>query len=156
MTSLQAHIIDQFEYTLWAARLHAKAIQSSGLENNERMLWLFNHIHNARVFWLKRLITENPTFETTTLSIPELIDQMAISIQNWINYIASISEEQLYEVKTFQRKDGGSINVDVLSIAIQNVSHATHHFGEFIPIMRQAGATPLQTDYVYYRFTGKQ
>ena len=156
MTNLQAHLIDQLNYSQWAAERFVQSLDGSDIQTNERVLWLFNHAHTARTFWLERLKKQSAVFTETTLSIKEVIAEMAVVTQNWIEFIGQLSDEQLLEIRSFIRPNGMQMDYQVLAVATQIINHNTHHFGELIPIMRSVGITPLQTDYIYYYFNRKK
>jgi uncharacterized damage-inducible protein DinB len=81
---------------------------------------------------------------------PEELDARWIeSVDKWISFLESRSEESLEERVVFSRpKDGKQYTAMIRDVILQINYHSIHHRAQINRIIRQQGLKPPVTDYI--------
>lgn len=150
----------QFEYSKHASRLLLETcakLTTQELELDRKsshggILGTLQHIFYADRVWLSRFRgapvafrneDENPSLAELTQSWPPILD-------GFKDYILSTGQPTLEEDFTYTNLAGKKITIVRYQALLHVVNHSTHHRGQVVTMLRQAGHTPPVTDLLYY------
>jgi uncharacterized damage-inducible protein DinB len=122
------------------------------LTNPEESIKLFSHLINSQYKWMAR-ITQDPKAKTMSWWDPvydfeRLEQEWTKSLDLWIKYIASKTEEELLAETTFIGFDDLIWAATPKDIALQLNYHSIHHRAQIQTIIRQQGMEPDFVDYI--------
>ena len=150
----------QFDYSQHAVKLLLEACaeltpQELELDRNSShggILETLQHIFYADRVWLSRFRGapvafrnegENPSLADLAQSWPPIMD-------GFKNYIQSTGQPTILEEFTYTNPAGKKITIVRYQALLHVVNHSTHHRGQIVTMLRQAGHTPPVTDLLYY------
>ena len=147
---MKEYLIETFKYNDFANKLVLKKIKE--LPDKAEAIRFFSHLINSQNKWLKRieLYPEAPKMDwwEPIYELEELEPNWNESLQRWIDYLDSISEEQVYEEKKFVGYDGAHWSCALKDIALQLNYHSIHHRAQIQTIIRKQGLEPDFVDYI--------
>jgi uncharacterized damage-inducible protein DinB len=82
----------------------------------------------------------------------ELENKWTDSLEKWLSYIGSKTEEELMTEISFIGFDGTPFAATPADIALQLNYHSIHHRAQMQTIIRQLGLTPDFVDYIGTRY----
>jgi len=135
------------------ASLEGVAPERRGPGAYAQALSLFAHIAAARRLWLFRLghAAEPPTeFFPTGLTLEQLRNAITVMEAAWSDVLAGMDEGELDRVFEYQSLDGPRFRNTIEDILTQLFGHSLYHRGQIALLMRQVGAPPAETDYVFW------
>ena len=115
----------------------------------DKPIRLFNHILNAQQIWNGR-ITANITL-SDTWAIRELKTLPSIDRSNYDITLRIIEEYDLNQMLPYTNTQGQTFNNTIRDILFQVINHSTYHRGQIAADFKQAGITPLATDYILFK-----
>jgi uncharacterized damage-inducible protein DinB len=147
---LKQYLIDAFNYNDYANKLVLKKIKE--LPDKTEAIRFFSHLINSQNKWLKRIevYPADPKMDwwEPVYQLEELESKWNESLQQWIVYLRSISEGELYEEKQFVGYDGAHWSCPLKDIALQLNYHSIHHRAQIQTIIRKQGLEPDFVDYI--------
>jgi uncharacterized damage-inducible protein DinB len=147
---LRQYLIDTFQYNDYANKLVLKKIKE--LPDKEEAIRFFSHLINSQNKWLKRIqvYPQDPKMDwwEPVYELEELESKWNESLQQWLDFINSILEDDLYSEKNFVGYDGAHWSVPLKDIALQLNYHSIHHRAQIQTIIRQQGFEPDFVDYI--------
>ena len=147
---LKKYLIDTFMYNDYANKLVLYKIKQ--LPDKKDAIRFFSHLINSQNKWLKRIevYPQDPGMDwwEPVYELAELELKWNESLQRWINYLDSVSEEELHSEKKFIGYDGAYWSVPLKDIALQLNYHSIHHRAQIQTIIRQQGLEPDFVDYI--------
>ncbi len=112
----------------------------------------FSHLVNSQDKWLKRieLYPEAPQMDwwEPVYELDELEEVWNKSLQSWIRFIETKTEEELAGEVRFVGYDGAHWSVPLKDIALQLNYHSIHHRAQVQTLIRQQGLEPDFVDYI--------
>jgi uncharacterized damage-inducible protein DinB len=91
----------------------------------------FSHLVNCQYKWMARIKQDEHAFSMSwwdpVYTLDELADQWKKSLDLWLQYIDSTSEEEMSKEVTFIGFDGGLFAATPMDIALQLNYHSIHH-----------------------------
>jgi len=110
------------------------------------------HMYGADFIWLRRLRGIPVTRADVTMpeTLGELEKQWLKLVAEWRSWGASIPEGGWNARLDYTMFDGSRRSNPVWQIVLHVVNHGTLHGGQVVAMLRQAGATPPQTDLIYF------
>ena len=114
------------------------------------------HVYGGEEVWLRRLMGEE-SFQLAQVAHPagmkELAESWPALHQRWRDFAASRTTEEDWEKMAPHRNSRGErFEMPVWQIVMHVANHGTHHRGQVIKQMRDAGHTPPPTDLIlFYR-----
>lgn len=147
---MKEYLIETFKYNdATNKRLLGKI---KALSNQDESIRLFSHLINCQYKWMAR-VTQDPN--ATTMSwwdpvydIEKLEQEWSKSLELWMKYIASKTDEELLIETTFVGADNSVWAVTPQDIALQLNYHSIHHRAQLQTIIRQQGIEPDFVDYI--------
>jgi len=122
------------------------------LPDQQESLRYLSHLVNSQDKWMVRLIN-NPASATMSwwdplYSLDELKQEWKRSVNAWIDFLNSKTEEQLYESPVYTGADGGMWTSKLKDIALQLNYHSIHHRAQIQSLIRKQGFEPKFVDYI--------
>ncbi|HEY1870302.1 MAG TPA: DinB family protein [Chitinophagaceae bacterium] len=147
---LNEYLIETFKYNDSTNKKLLGKIKM--LTNPEESIKLFSHLINSQYKWMAR-ITQDPGAKTMSWWDPvydfdKLEEEWIKSLDLWIKYIDSMTEEELSVEKTFTGFDGTIWAATPKDIALQLNYHSIHHRAQIQTLIRQQGIEPDFVDYI--------
>jgi len=147
---LKEYLIDTFLFNDRSNKMVLEKIKQ--LPDKTEAIRFFSHLINSQNKWLKRIevYTQDPKMDwwDPTYTLEELESKWNESLQRWINFLNSLSENDLYEEKKFIGYDGAHWSVPLKDIALQLNYHSIHHRAQIQTIVRKQGLEPDFVDYI--------
>ena len=122
------------------------------LNDKKECVKLFSHLINCQYKWMARIM-KDPNAKIMSWWDPvydyeKLYEEWSKSLDLWISYIASKTDEELSTETTFIGFDGGTWAATPKDIALQLNYHSIHHRAQIQTIIRQQGIEPEFVDYI--------
>jgi uncharacterized damage-inducible protein DinB len=147
---LRQYLIDTFNYNDYANKLVLEKIKQ--LPDKTEAIGFFSHLINSQNKWLKRIqvYPADPKMDwwEPVYELEELEAKWKESLKQWIDYLNSIPEKELYEEKKFVGYDGAHWSCPLKDIALQLNYHSIHHRAQIQTIVRKQGLQPDFVDYI--------
>lgn len=148
-----------FEYEKDA---HAKTISSlktvpeEGRKTKEfqKAVDLFAHIVGARILWLYRfgfLKDKTENLFPTNVKIEELSLMVDKMYSVWDDYFNKLDEKEFNRIFEYKSTENLWYTNKIEEIITQLFGHSWYHRGQIAMLVRIAGGTPAETDYVYWK-----
>jgi len=122
------------------------------LNDKKECVKLFSHLINCQYKWMARIM-KDPNAKIMSWWDPvydyeKLYEEWSKSLDLWISYIASKTDEELSTETTFIGFDGGTWAATPKDIALQLNYHSIHHRAQIQTIIREQGIEPEFVDYI--------
>lgn len=122
------------------------------LNDKKECVKLFSHLINCQYKWMARII-KDPNANIMSWWDPvydyeRLHEEWSKSLDLWISYIDSKTEEELSAETTFIGFDGATWAATPKDIALQLNYHSIHHRAQIQTMIRQQGIEPAFVDYI--------
>jgi uncharacterized damage-inducible protein DinB len=155
---MKEYLIETFNYNDYANK---KVLEKIGkLPDKNEAIRFFSHLINSQNKWLKRIKSypQDPKMDwwEPEYSFEELGSKWHKSLKDWLDFIKSFGENELYEEKKFIGFDGAHWSAPLKDIALQLNYHSIHHRAQIQSIIRKQGLEPDFVDYIgtkYKRLT---
>lgn len=122
------------------------------LPDKEECIKFFSHLINSQNKWLQRILVfpADPQMDwwKPVYQLEDLEKEWYDSVNAWINFIESKTEEQIMQDVTFKGHDGGTWTCALMDIALQLNYHSIHHRAQMQLFIRQQGTKPDFIDYI--------
>lgn len=109
---------------------------------------LFSHILNAHQIWNARING------TPTLGVKEVHTYEKCRDLDLVNYKTTreiLAESDLEAPVIYQNSKGKEFKNSIRDILFHVSNHTTHHRGQIVLEIRNAGFEPVVTDYIFYK-----
>lgn len=122
------------------------------LNDRKECVKLFSHLINCQYKWMARIM-KDPNANIMSWWDPvydyeRLHEEWSKSLDLWISYIDSKTEEELLAETTFIGFDGATWAATPKDIALQLNYHSIHHRAQIQTMIRQQGIEPAFVDYI--------
>ncbi|HET7116742.1 MAG TPA: DinB family protein, partial [Hanamia sp.] len=122
------------------------------LDDKGESIRLFSHLINSQYKWMARIVQDqnakNMSWWEPVYDFEKLEQEWTKSLDLWLNYIATKTEEELSTETTFIGSDNGTWAATPKDIALQLNYHSIHHRAQIQTIIRQQGFEPDFVDYI--------
>lgn len=148
MTALAASLVNLIAYGDWVLLRHATLLAELGIHADDRVVWIVNHVVNARSVWLGRVAGHDvpaALFHHRQSLDEALVTQVADSAA-WQALLRD--EADLGRAVDYTNFQGQPFSQPLHDIVHHVVNHTTHHCQELCVIERQHGGRPPVTDYI--------
>ena len=147
---MKQYLTDTFRYNDWANREILKSIQSA--PEKQELIRFFSHLINSQKKWMARILEFPHSTEMSwwdpAYPLEQLEEEWAKSLQAWIQFLESKTEEQISEYVFYAGYDGGKWTTKLQDIALQLNYHSIHHRAQIQTILRTQGIEPQFVDYI--------
>ena len=147
---MKDYLIETFNYN---DATNKKLLDKINLLNDKKeSVKLFSHLINCQYKWMARIM-KDPKAKLMSWWEPiydfdKLYEEWTKSLDLWISYIASKTDEELSTETTFIGFDGGTWAATPKDIALQLNYHSIHHRAQIQTIIREQGIEPEFVDYI--------
>lgn len=151
---MKQYILETFRFNDEMNKQMLKKIKE--LSDKEESIKYFSHLINSQIKWLAR-IKEFPADPKLDWWLPvypeqELEERWNKSLQDWLDFLNSKSEDDLNKVTDFIGFDGTHFVCQLKDIALQLNYHSIHHRAQMQLIIRKQGIEPDFIDYIGTKF----
>jgi uncharacterized damage-inducible protein DinB len=147
---MKNYLKETFEYNSITNKKLLKKIAL--LPHREESIKLFSHLINCQYKWLARILKdagyENMSWWDPVYDFDKLEEEWTKSLNIWIAYIDSVTEQELATETTFTGYDGSLWAATPKDIALQLNYHSIHHRAQIQTLIRQQGIEPDFVDYI--------
>ena len=125
--------------------------QCSGLDQvPDNCIRLFSHILNAHHIWNQRIL-ESPT-EFGVWDLHEVDTWEDIHYENQRTSFEIVSSTDTFDKRVeYTNSTGKNFSNKLEDILFHIINHSTHHRGQIMMELRNAGIVPEPLDYVHYK-----
>jgi uncharacterized damage-inducible protein DinB len=147
---MRDYLLDTFRYNDSTNRKLLKKINL--LPEKTPSTRYFSHLINSQYKWMAR-INQDPMAPEMSWWDPvypfdHLEEEWQKSLEPWINYIQSMTDEELNTEVSFTGFDGDRWAATPLDIALQLNYHSIHHRAQIQTLIREQGIEPDFVDYI--------
>jgi uncharacterized damage-inducible protein DinB len=155
-------------YMSWANELvldAAKALSQVEYEKDRQsshggIKTTLNHMYVADALWFSR-VTGEPFAKISDIpkpsSLAELEEEWTTLMERWIRWAGHLESSNYGMEIGYTNTEGVAYRTPLWQVVLHLVNHSTHHRGQVVSMMRQAGSKPPGTDLImYYRSLEKQ
>jgi uncharacterized damage-inducible protein DinB len=111
------------------------------------------HVAWAEWVWLRRWLGESPRTRWDEAEFPTLEALRArwseVEREQWA-FVAGLGADALDEVIAYVNARGEEWRYPLWQMLLHVVNHGTYHRGQTVTLLRQLGAQPPLTDFLYY------
>lgn len=146
-----AHERDAFARTLAALETVPEAARDSA--DYRKAVDLLAHLAVARAVWLERLGVGAPAGRVLFPEGTPLADVVArweAATSAWDAYLAGLADADLDRVVEYAALDGQRFRNTLDDILTQLDGHAPYHRGQVAMLIKRAGGTPTNTDFILW------
>lgn len=126
------------------------------LPDKEEAVKLFSHLINSQHKWMARILhhpeAQQLSWWDPLYALEQLENEWTKSLNLWLDYIKSKTEEVLATEVEFTGFDGGKWAASPKDIALQLNYHSIHHRAQIQTIIRRQGLEPDFLDYIGTRY----
>ncbi len=144
------HLVELFEFNDKTNKQLFKKIGS--LTDQTESIRLTSHLINCQYKWMTRIVDSERAVEMSWWEPLYTIDQFETewikSIQPWLDFIRSQTDEELSTERIFIGMDGGNWAATPRDIALQLNFHSIHHRAQIQAIIRSQGVEPDFVDFI--------
>ncbi len=111
------------------------------------------HVQAARLMWLHRLgaCAEGPeSLFPEGASLGDLAAMTAGAERNWVAYLGSLTEADVLADVEWIGVEDKRYRHPLIDLLTQLFGHAWYHRGQIATLVKEAGGTPVNTDFVYW------
>jgi uncharacterized damage-inducible protein DinB len=114
---------------------------------------LLAHLVAARRMWLFRLGVdphEPKEFFPQGMTLEQLEQGLEEMSRLWSDYLAKLTDADLARPFEYKSYDAGRMRNTIEEVLTQLFGHSNYHRGQIAQLLRQMGAEPAVTDYIYW------
>ena len=114
---------------------------------------MLSHVIGARLFWLFRLghgTQPVAGFFPQAGTLDQLEERMKSMHAAWSAYLADVTDADLARAFEYEDSEGGEFRTTLEDALTQLYGHSLHHLGQMAMLLRQAGAEPPETDFIFW------
>ena len=147
---MNAHFTRLFTYNDWANKLVLDTLESIDTwppMTAERM----SHILVAQELWHARIAGgDQPTDLFPAYTLEEMRALNSASTKKWLSLTSEMLPEDRWKPVAYRTTSGAAFESILIDILTQVINHATHHRGQVIAALRDAGHEPPKTDFIFF------
>lgn len=137
-----------FDYNQWANREALKGLRTVGAAP-ERSRKFIAHIIAAEWLWLRRLKTGKQMSVWPELTLEECEGEFKELESAWRGYLKGLGSNDLGQEIAYTNTIGERWKSVVADVLTHAAMHSAYHRGQIASDMRQAGNTPVLTDFIH-------
>lgn len=142
-----------FEYDRWANTRMFEAVDALTEEQFTHVRDTLAHIIGVEWIWFQRCNGMNPSSAPEWMSNPtrdKLRAQLQSIEREWQQFVDSLRDDDLTRVVGYVRLEGQPGSRKLVHLLQHVINHSTYHRGQVATRIRQAGGTPIETDFLHF------
>lgn len=142
-----------FEYDRWANARMFEAVDALTDDQFASVRETLAHIIGVEWIWFQRCRGVNPQSAPDWMENPTrdgLRRQLRTIERDWEESVAALHDDDLPRVIEYIRLAGEPGSRKLVHLLQHVVNHSTYHRGQVAARIRQAGGTPLETDFLHF------
>ena len=147
---MKAYLIETFKYNNMMNKKVLEKIRK--LPDKSECIRFFSHLINSQKKWLARILQypKDPGLDwwKPEYALENLESEWDTSLKDWLDFIKSKKEVQLFEEVKFIGFDRGHWTVPLKDIPLQLNYHSIHHRAQIQLLIRKQGLEPDFVDYI--------
>jgi len=147
---MKNYLIETFAFNDGANKNMLKKIRQ--LPDKERCIKFFSHLINSQKKWMARILRQNNAPQMSwwdpVYPLEHLEEKWNESLQIWMDFLQSKTDEQIFKEVEFIGYDGGRWKAKIIDIALQLNYHSIHHRAQMQMVIREQGMEPDFIDYI--------
>ena len=134
------------------ASLRAVSAELRGHPEYAKAVSLLAHLVAARRLWLYRLGVDahQPTTFFPQVPLDELEGGLSEMHRLWAAYLAKLTDADIARSFEYTSSDAGRMRNTLEDVLAQLSTHSAYHRGQIAMLLRQMGAEPATTDFIYW------
>ena len=144
------YLVDTFLFNDQANKKMLEKIRQ--LPDQKECIRYFSHLINSQNKWLKRIqvYPQNPDMDwwEPVYEPAQLLPEWEKSLQAWVLFLESKTEEELEAEVKFVGFDGAHWSAALKDIGLQLNYHSIHHRAQMQMVIRDQGIEPDFIDYI--------
>ncbi|HVO75696.1 MAG TPA: DinB family protein [Ignavibacteriaceae bacterium] len=147
---MKAYLIETFKFN---SQMNKKVLEKiRELPDKSECIKFFSHLINSQKKWLARIVQypKDPGLDwwKPEYVLDDLESEWDKSLSEWLEFIKSKKEVQLFEEVKFIGYDRGQWTSPLKDIALQLNYHSIHHRAQIQMLIRKQGFEPDFVDYI--------
>ena len=147
---MKQYLVDTFHFNDKTNRKLLRKIAE--LPDKSEAIKLFSHLINSQYKWMARIMHDPKTPDMSwwdpVYAEEDLEREWTKSLNLWLDFLNSKTEEEIDTEETFIGYDGGAWAATPKDIALQLNYHSIHHRAQIQTIIRKQGLEPDFVDYI--------
>ncbi|HEX3534933.1 MAG TPA: DinB family protein [Gemmatimonadaceae bacterium] len=142
-----------FEYDRWANARMFEAVDALTDDQLASVRETLAHIVGVEWIWFQRCNGVNPSSAPEWMSNPTrdaLRTELRAIERQWQQYVDALHDADLARVVDYVRLEGQTGSRKLVHLLQHVVNHSTYHRGQVATRIRQAGGTPIETDFMHF------
>ena len=142
-----------FEYDRWANARMFEAVDALTGEQFATVRETLAHIVGVEWIWFQRCNGVNPTSTPAWMENPTrdiLHAELRTIERDWASYVSALRDDDLQRVIEYVRLAGEPGSRKLVHLLQHVINHSTYHRGQVATRMREAGGTPIATDFLIF------
>ncbi len=135
------------------ASLRAVSEEGRAAEGFQKAVDLLLHLVDARRLWLYRfgVAKEGPAgLFSKNVALSDVEARLEAMQSEWSAYLGALTDAELAKTFEYQSLDGPRYRNTIGDILTQLFGHSWYHRGQIALLLRTIGATPAETDFVFW------
>lgn len=158
-SSLSHHLVSLFAYDLWANRALADALGGAAHPAGappfdpapvEEAARLFAHLTRASEVWLGRAEGTDAARLPVWPADVDVAASLERAAAGWRAHLHAADDGELGRAVAYTNSRGERFETGLTAIAAHVVNHGTHHRGQAVRLLREAGLEPPVLDLIAY------
>ena len=147
---MKQYLLETFTFNDYANKLVLEKIRQ--LPDKEECVKFLSHLTNSQYKWMARIV-QNPdapqmSWWDPVYILEDIEKEWNKSLQLWIEFLESKTENELFAEVQFTGFDGGRWTAKLKDIALQLNYHSIHHRAQIQSLIRKQGLEPDFVDYI--------
>ena len=147
---MKTYLIETFRFNDEANRKVLNKVKE--LPDKTESVKFFSHLVNSQKKWLARILQypQDPKMSwwDPVYKFEDIENEWNVSLNAWIEFLETKSENELFEDVKFIGFDGGHWAAPLKDIALQLNYHSIHHRAQIQSLIRKQGLEPDFIDYI--------
>ena len=148
------YFIELLKYDFWATKQLLHTIEKYEVQDEKTLFWL-NHIFNAQMIWLKRIVGQQSHLSPNTMHQTEHLASFFMQVNSFLLGLLYNQENEnvpnLDTIIVYKNSKGICYENSVQHIFSHILHHSTHHRGQICSQLRHLGIEPPQIDFIFYK-----
>ena len=148
------YFMELLKYDFWATKQILNTIEIYDVQDEKILFWL-NHIYNAQMIWLKRIVGQQTQLTPNAIHRTEHLGSFFMQVNSFLLGLLYNQENEnvpnLDSLIVYKNSKGIRFENSVQQIFSHILHHSTHHRGQICSQLRHLGMQPPQIDFIFYK-----